>query len=90
MPDAGGPVYRRSERAILHLMYSRFIQMVLSDLGLVSSEIPFKNLLAQEWCCRAQDVQVKGDVVDPMRLSASMEQILPGFLSSSLLHRIRI
>ncbi|NLY52802.1 MAG: leucine--tRNA ligase [Firmicutes bacterium] len=55
------------EHAILHLMYSRFIQMVLSDLGLVSSEIPFKNLLAQGMVLQggAKMSKSKGNVVDP-------------------------
>ncbi|MBK5253034.1 MAG: leucine--tRNA ligase [Peptostreptococcaceae bacterium] len=35
------------EHAILHLMYARFFQMVLYDLGLVKYEEPFKNLLTQ-------------------------------------------
>ena len=35
------------EHAILHLMYARFFQMALYDLGLVSAEEPFKNLLTQ-------------------------------------------
>ncbi|MGF6375565.1 leucyl-tRNA synthetase [Clostridiales Family XIII bacterium PM5-7] len=35
------------EHAILHLMYSRFFQMALYDLGLVKNEEPFKNLLTQ-------------------------------------------
>ncbi|HHW14647.1 MAG TPA: leucine--tRNA ligase, partial [Firmicutes bacterium] len=35
------------EHAILHLMYARFFQMVLHDLGLVSAEEPFSNLLTQ-------------------------------------------
>ena len=35
------------EHAILHLMYSRFFQMVLHDLGLCDAEEPFKNLLTQ-------------------------------------------
>lgn len=35
------------EHAILHLMYARFFQMALYDLGLVSTEEPFKNLLTQ-------------------------------------------
>ncbi|HHV94652.1 MAG TPA: leucine--tRNA ligase [Firmicutes bacterium] len=55
------------EHAILHLMYSRFIQMVLSDLGLVSSEIPFRNLLAQGMVLQggAKMSKSKGNVVDP-------------------------
>lgn len=35
------------EHAILHLMYARFFQMALYDLGLTSIEEPFKNLLTQ-------------------------------------------
>ena len=35
------------EHAILHLMYARFFMMVLYDLGLVSCEEPFTNLLTQ-------------------------------------------
>lgn len=35
------------EHAILHLMYARFFQMALHDLGLVKSDEPFKNLLTQ-------------------------------------------
>lgn len=35
------------EHAILHLMYARFFQMALHDLGLVKDEEPFKNLLTQ-------------------------------------------
>ena len=35
------------EHAILHLMYSRFFQMALHDLGLVRDDEPFKNLLTQ-------------------------------------------
>ena len=35
------------EHAILHLMYARFFQMALHDLGLVECDEPFKNLLTQ-------------------------------------------
>jgi leucyl-tRNA synthetase len=35
------------EHAILHLLYARFFEMVLYDLGLVDYEEPFKNLLTQ-------------------------------------------
>ncbi len=58
------------EHAILHLMYSRFIQMVLSDLGLVSSQIPFENLLAQGMVLQggAKMSKSKGNVVDPDKM----------------------
>lgn len=35
------------EHAILHLMYARFFQMALYDLGLVKDQEPFENLLTQ-------------------------------------------
>ena len=35
------------EHAILHLMYARFFQMALYDMGFVKDEEPFKNLLTQ-------------------------------------------
>ncbi|MBQ6315418.1 MAG: leucine--tRNA ligase, partial [Mogibacterium sp.] len=35
------------EHAILHLMYARFFQMVIHDLGLAEAEEPFNNLLTQ-------------------------------------------
>jgi leucyl-tRNA synthetase len=35
------------EHAILHLLYSRFWTKVMRDMGLVSSDEPFKNLLTQ-------------------------------------------
>ena len=35
------------EHAILHLMYARFFQMALTDLGYTKSQEPFKNLLTQ-------------------------------------------
>lgn len=35
------------EHAILHLMYARFFQMALHDLGYTDSDEPFENLLTQ-------------------------------------------
>ncbi|MDO4834041.1 MAG: leucine--tRNA ligase [Bacillota bacterium] len=35
------------EHAIMHLMYARFFQMALHDLGLTGDDEPFKNLLTQ-------------------------------------------
>jgi len=35
------------EHAILHLLYARFFHKLMRDMGLVSSDEPFKNLLCQ-------------------------------------------
>ena len=35
------------EHAILHLLYSRFLTKVMRDMGLLSFDEPFKNLLCQ-------------------------------------------
>ena len=58
------------EHAILHLMYSRFLQMVLADLGMVAADIPFQNLLAQGMVLQhgAKMSKSKGNVVDPDRI----------------------
>ncbi len=55
------------EHAILHLMYSRFFQMVLADLGLVSSARPFERLLTQGMVLKdgAKMSKSKGNTVDP-------------------------
>jgi len=55
------------EHAILHLMYARFFTMVLSDLGLVSVDEPFENLLTQGMVLKdgAKMSKSKGNVVDP-------------------------
>ena len=36
------------EHAILHLMYARFFQMFMKDIGLTKDEVPFKNLLTHK------------------------------------------
>jgi len=46
--DAGGPVYRGIEHAILHLLYSRFWTKVMRNLGLVKYDEPFANLLTRD------------------------------------------
>ena len=55
------------EHAILHLMYARFVTMVLADMGLVGVEEPFKNLLTQGMVLKdgAKMSKSKGNVVDP-------------------------
>ena len=35
------------EHAILHLLYARFFTMVFHDMGMISAEEPFENLLTQ-------------------------------------------
>ena len=55
------------EHAILHLMYSRFFQMALYDMGLVSHEEPFRNLLTQGMVIKDGKKMSKsiGNVVSP-------------------------
>lgn len=55
------------EHAILHLLYARFFQMVLHDLGLVEAEEPFKNLLTQGMVIKDGTKMSKsiGNVVSP-------------------------
>ncbi|MDR4506312.1 MAG: leucine--tRNA ligase [Candidatus Scalindua sp.] len=55
------------EHAILHLLYSRFITKVLSDLGLLGFHEPFKNLFTQGMIVKdgAKMSKSKGNVVSP-------------------------
>jgi len=55
------------EHAILHLMYARFFQMALYDLGYVSNEEPFENLLTQGMVIKDGKKMSKsiGNVVSP-------------------------
>ena len=58
------------EHAILHLMYARFFQMALHDLGLVSDEEPFRNLLTQGMVIKdgAKMSKSLGNVVSPAEI----------------------
>jgi leucyl-tRNA synthetase len=55
------------EHAVLHLLYSRFFNRVLNELGFVGVREPFKNLLTQGMVIKdgAKMSKSKGNVVDP-------------------------
>ena len=55
------------EHAILHLLYSRFFNKFLKDIGLVSLDEPFVRLLTQGMVLKDGDVMSKsrGNTVDP-------------------------
>ncbi|HEX2964449.1 MAG TPA: leucine--tRNA ligase, partial [Syntrophorhabdaceae bacterium] len=55
------------EHAVLHLLYSRFFNRVLNELGLVGSREPFENLLTQGMVIKdgSKMSKSKGNVVDP-------------------------
>ncbi|CAK8720157.1 Leucine--tRNA ligase [Candidatus Electronema halotolerans] len=55
------------EHAILHLLYSRFFTKLLRDLGYLSIDEPFSNLLTQGMVIKdgAKMSKSKGNVVDP-------------------------
>ncbi len=55
------------EHAILHLLYSRFFTKVLRDLGYLSIDEPFSNLLTQGMVIKdgSKMSKSKGNVVDP-------------------------
>ncbi len=58
------------EHAILHLLYSRFFTKVLRDLGYLSIDEPFANLLTQGMVIKdgSKMSKSKGNVVDPNEL----------------------
>jgi len=55
------------EHAVLHLLYARFFTKVLRDLGYVTVDEPFTNLLTQGMVIKdgAKMSKSKGNVVDP-------------------------
>ncbi len=55
------------EHAILHLLYSRFFTKALKNLGLLSFDEPFKNLLTQGMVLKdgSKMSKSKGNTVDP-------------------------
>ena len=55
------------EHAILHLLYSRFFNLVLNDIGLTQTKEPFDHLLTQGMVIKdgAKMSKSKGNVVDP-------------------------
>ncbi len=58
------------EHAILHLLYSRFYTKLLRDMGLLSCDEPFKNLLTQGMVLKdgTKMSKSKGNTVDPQEL----------------------
>ncbi len=58
------------EHAILHLLYARFFQMVLKDLGFVSDDEPFENLLTQGMVIKDGKKMSKsvGNIVTPSEI----------------------
>jgi leucyl-tRNA synthetase len=58
------------EHAILHLLYARFFQKLLRDVGLSSADEPFTNLLTQGMVLKdgAKMSKAKGNTVDPQQL----------------------
>jgi leucyl-tRNA synthetase len=58
------------EHAILHLLYARFYHKILRDLGYVTSDEPFANLLTQGMVLKdgAKMSKSKGNTVDPQSL----------------------
>ena len=58
------------EHAILHLLYSRFFTKVLRDLGYLTVDEPFTNLLTQGMVIKdgSKMSKSKGNVVDPNEL----------------------
>ncbi len=58
------------EHAILHLLYSRFYNKLMRDVGLVNVDEPFANLLTQGMVLKdgSKMSKSKGNTVDPQQL----------------------
>jgi len=58
------------EHAVLHLLYARFFHKLMRDLGLVSGDEPFSNLLTQGMVNKdgSKMSKSKGNTVDPQEL----------------------
>lgn len=58
------------EHAILHLLYARFFNKLLRDIGLIKHTEPFKNLLTQGMVLKngTKMSKSKGNTVDPQSL----------------------
>ena len=82
-PDAGAMLDERAdywmavdqyiggiEHAILHLLYARFFQKLMRDVGLATHDEPFKALLTQGMVLKdgAKMSKSKGNTVDPQTL----------------------
>ncbi len=58
------------EHAILHLLYARFFNKLMRDVGLITHDEPFKNLLTQGMVLKdgVKMSKSKGNTVDPQGL----------------------
>ncbi|MDH5395193.1 MAG: leucine--tRNA ligase, partial [Gammaproteobacteria bacterium] len=58
------------EHAILHLLYARFFNKLMRDVGLTNNDEPFKNLLTQGMVLKdgSKMSKSKGNTVDPQGL----------------------
>jgi len=58
------------EHAILHLLYARFFNKLMRDVGLIDNDEPFTNLLTQGMVLKdgAKMSKSKGNTVDPQQL----------------------
>lgn len=62
-----------AEHSCMHLLYSRFFNMVMYDMGLVKTREPFKRLLTQGMVIKdgSKMSKSKGNIVDPNEIIAT-------------------